>query len=52
MHDKRHDARRQHIVLHVGIPGRPHLFEEVEVDMGPADLIELAPVCVDMADES
>jgi hypothetical protein len=46
MHHKGHDARSQHIILHVRIPGRPHLLEHVEVHIVFGYLIVLAPVRV------
>ena len=44
VHDKRHYTGGEDIVLHVGIPGCPHLLEQVEVDIVLRDLFKLTPV--------
>lgn len=44
MHNKGHDAGGNHIILHVGIPGRPHALQVVQMNIVLGDLLELAPV--------
>lgn len=44
MHHKRHDARRKHIVLHVGIPSRPQPLEDIKMNVVFRDVVELTPV--------
>jgi hypothetical protein len=44
VHDKGHDARGEHVVLHEGVPGGPHLLEVVELGIGGGDLVEGGPV--------
>ena len=46
MHDKTHDARRQHIVLHIDVPCCPQLLKVIERDIVFGDFVELRPVCV------
>ena len=46
MHDKAHDARGKHVVLHVDVPRRPQLLKVVERDIVFAHLLDLAPVRV------
>ena len=51
MHQKRHDARRKHIVLHVGIPSRPQTLEDVEMNVVFRDVVELTPVGILWSEE-
>lgn len=44
MHDEGHDASGENIILHVGIPSRPHAFCDIEVHIVLRYLVELAPV--------
>ena len=46
VHHKGHDARSEHIVLHVNVPRGPHLLEVVERDIVLGDFFELGPVCI------
>jgi hypothetical protein len=46
VHHKGHDARSEHVVLHVDVPRSPHLLEVVERDIVFGDFLELRPVCV------
>lgn len=47
MHQERHDTRSENIVLHPGIPRRPHPFHDVQIGMMLRNLGELAPISVD-----
>ncbi len=44
VHQKRHDASSEDIVLYVGVPRSPQALEDIEMDIVFGDLIELAPV--------
>lgn len=46
MHDKGHDARRKHIVLHKGVPCQPEALKGVEGDIVCGNFVVLAPVRV------
>jgi hypothetical protein len=46
VHNEAHDARGEHVVLHVRVPGEPHLFQEIERDIVLGDFFELTPVRV------
>lgn len=44
MHDEGHDAGSQYIILHIGIPCRPHTLHEIEVAIVLRYLLKLAPI--------
>ena len=44
VHNKRHDASSEDIILQIGVPGCPQAFKNVEVDIVLGNFIELAPV--------
>lgn len=44
MQHKGHNPSGKNIILHVGIPRRPQLLEEIQLDIIFAYLVELAPV--------
>ena len=44
VHNKRHDASCEDIILKIGVPGCPQAFKNVKVDIVPGYFIELAPV--------
>ncbi|EFE35075.1 uncharacterized protein ARB_06031 [Trichophyton benhamiae CBS 112371] len=43
VHGKGHDAGGEDVVLHVGVPGRPHLLEDIELGVVCGRLLELGP---------
>ncbi|EKG20031.1 hypothetical protein MPH_02662 [Macrophomina phaseolina MS6] len=46
VHDERHDAGGQDIVVHVGVPGKPEALEVIEGDIVLRNLVESLPVGV------
>lgn len=44
VHHERHNARGEHVVLHVRIPCCPGLFEDVEVHIVVGDFLEVVRV--------
>lgn len=44
VHRERHDARREDVVLHEGVPGRPEALEYVELHVVGGYLLVLGPV--------
>lgn len=46
VHGKRHDARGEHVVANVRVPGSPHELEVVELDILLRDLLKVVPVSV------
>lgn len=46
MHHKGQDTSGKYIILHPSVPRRPHLLDNVEVDIVLGDLVELTPIRV------
>ena len=44
MHDERHDTCGKHIVVHVGVPGRPGLLKDVQVNIVVSNLMEMVGI--------